>query len=29
MSLSLAGVRNDAYVGIEKYVKMHQTRILA
>lgn len=29
MSLSLAGVRNDAYIGIEKYVKMHQTRILA
>jgi outer membrane protein assembly factor BamA len=29
MSLSLAGVKNDAYIGIEKYVKLHQNRILA
>lgn len=29
MSLSLAGVKSDAYSGIEKYVKLHQSKILA
>lgn len=29
MSLSLAGVKNDAYLGIERYTKLHQNRVMA
>lgn len=29
MSLSLADVKPDAYLGIEKYVKLHQSKAMA